>query len=213
MAGSNLPGNRFKGLLFDFDGTLLDSFTVHYEVYEIMFANFGIQITKEKFLSTYSPDWYITYQAMGLPKEDWDAANSFWVGEAEKRAPELFPGIQEMLSQLRDRYKLGLVTSGTRSRVIKDLERTGIQYHFETVVTGNDVLKPKPSPEALELALQNLGLRSDEVVYIGDAYADYEMARAAMINFLGVTSAFASLDPNSSDYDVCAIKDLPDLFK
>jgi HAD superfamily hydrolase (TIGR01549 family) len=213
MAGSNLVGNGFKGLLFDFDGTLLDSFSVHYEVYEIMFARFGIQITKERFLSTYSPDWYTTYQAMGLPKEDWDAANAYWVAEAEKRAPELFPGIQEMLSQLRESYILGLVTSGTRSRVIKDLERTGIQHYFETVVTGNDVKEPKPSPEALEFAVRNLGLRSYEVVYIGDAYADYEMARAAKINFLGVTSAFASLKPDCSDYQVCAITDLPELFK
>src|SRR4051812_14800529 len=147
MAGSNLAGNNIKGLLFDLDGTLLDSFSVHFEVYEIMFAHLGIQLTKEKFLSSYSPDWYITYQAMGLSKDHWDAANSLWVGEAEKRAPELFPGIQEMLSKLRSSYRLGLVTSGTRSRVIKDLERTGIQDHFETVVTGNDILKPKPSPE------------------------------------------------------------------
>jgi HAD superfamily hydrolase (TIGR01549 family) len=213
MAVSSLMHNQYKGLLFDFDGTLLDSFSVHYEVYKIMFARFGIQITKEKFLGIYSPDWYQTYQAMGLPRDVWDMANSYWVEEAEKQTPELFSGIPEMLSQLHGSYMLGLVTSGSKNRVLKDLERTGIQRFFKTVVTANDVHKPKPSSEALELALGNLGLRPDEAVYIGDSYADYKMAQAAKVNFLGVTSAFASLSLDSSDYRVCAIIDLAELFR
>ena len=68
MVVSNLMTNKFTALLFDLDGTLLDSFSIHFEVYEKMFAHFGIQINKEKFLNTYSPNWYQTYEAVGLPK-------------------------------------------------------------------------------------------------------------------------------------------------
>lgn len=50
------PGRReFRGVLFDLDGTLLDSFNVHYEVYEVMFARFGIRITKWSTSGTRSP--------------------------------------------------------------------------------------------------------------------------------------------------------------
>jgi phosphoglycolate phosphatase/pyrophosphatase PpaX len=212
MSSSGIGRKQFKAVLFDLDGTLLDSFSVHYEVYEIMFARFGIQITKESFLSTYSPNWYETYQAMGLPKEDWDAANSYWVEEAEKRNSELLPGVYETLSQLDGRFTLGLVTSGSKSRVLKDIERTGIGGFFKTIVTGNDIQTPKPAPEGLELALRSLRMESNEVVYIGDAFADYEMAKAAGVHFLGVSSSFANLNSDHPGYEVHSIIDLPELL-
>jgi len=46
----NLNPNKYKALLFDFDGTLLDSFSAHFDVFQIMFARFGIQIEKQQFL-------------------------------------------------------------------------------------------------------------------------------------------------------------------
>jgi len=199
-------------LLFDLDGTLLDSFTVHYEAYKSMFVRFGIQITKESFLSTYSPNWYKTYQAMGLPEKDWDSANSIWVEEAEKRPSELLPGVWETLTKLHESYTLGLVTSGSKSRVIKDLDGTGIRHYFKTLVTGDDIQKPKPSPEGLEIALLDLDLKPNYAAYIGDAYADYEMAQAAGVYFIGVRSAFNNLDSSDPDFRVHPITDLPNLL-
>jgi HAD superfamily hydrolase (TIGR01549 family) len=209
---TNLISNNFKALLFDFDGTLLDSFTIHYEIYKLMFTHFGIQIKKKQFLNSYSPNWYKTYEAMGLPKKDWKSADSIWVEEAERRSPNLLPGVQETLSVLSDGFATGLVTSGSKRRVVKDLERTGIKKFFKTVVTGDDIQTPKPSPEGLELALLNLGLRSSEVAYIGDADADHKMARAAGIYFIGVISDYASLNPIDPKYCIYSISDLPDLL-
>lgn len=213
MVSSNIMSDEFKALLFDLDGTLLDSFSVHYETYKIIFARFGIQTTKEKFLSTYSPNWYQTYEAMGLPKENWNSANSYWVEEAEKRTSELFPGVRETLTKLFESYALGLVTSGSKSRVMKDLKRTGIGHLFTSVVTGDDIHKPKPSPEGLELALLDLRVQPNEAVYIGDAYADYEMAQAAGVSFIGVRSAFTNLNSNDPSYRVYPITDLPSLLR
>jgi HAD superfamily hydrolase (TIGR01549 family) len=184
-----------KALLFDLDGTLLDSFAVHYQAYEAMFARFGIRITRETFLASYSPNWYHTYERMGLPGNSWDDANAYWLEEAAKRQAELFPGVREMLATLGRSRKLGLVTSGSRHRVMTDLERTGIRPYFQIVVTGNDIKQPKPSPEGLELALASLGLQPHEAVYLGDSYADYEMARSAGVEFLGVSSAFEDDGP------------------
>ena len=209
---SNLIKNNFKVLLFDLDGTLLDSFATHYEVYETVFAQFGIQLNKEKFLDTYSPNWYQTYEAFGLPKKDWKAADLFWVEEAEKRNPGLLPEVFETLTKLNSSYTLGLVTSGSKSRVTKDLMRTGIDGFFKTIITGDDIQLPKPSPESLEIALVNLGVQANKVVYIGDAHADYEMAKAAGVHFIGVSSAFASLNSNDPEYSVYPIVDIPGLL-
>ena len=81
-------------LLFDLDGTLLDSFAVHLEVFKATFAQFDIHLTEEIFLSSYSPNWYKTYEAIGLGKEDWAAADAFWLKEAEKKNSTTFSRCQ-----------------------------------------------------------------------------------------------------------------------
>jgi len=198
--------------LFDLDGTLLDSFAVHLEVFKTTFAQFGIQLTEEDFLSSYSPNWYRTYEALGLRKEDWAAADAFWLKEAEKKTSQLFPGVNETLIKLNGNYTLGLVTSGSKSRVVRDLKTTGIANFFKTIVTGDDINTPKPSPEGLELALRRLNKKADEAVYIGDSSADCEMAKAASIYFIGVSSEFDSLNPNHPDYLIQSIIELQGLM-
>jgi phosphoglycolate phosphatase/pyrophosphatase PpaX len=204
---------HIKAVLFDLDGTLLDSFPMHYVVYETMFSQFGITMSKELFLSTYSPNWYRTYEAFGLAEEHWTVANDVWLSEAAKHSPELFPGVKDILTELDKNFALGIVTSGTKSRVIQDLDRTGIASFFETVVTGDDISQPKPAPEGLEIAMQHLSVGPQDIVYVGDAHADFEMARAAGVRFFGVSSEFANLTMDHPEYDICPIGTLPEMLR
>jgi HAD superfamily hydrolase (TIGR01549 family) len=185
--------SQLSVLLFDLDGTLLDSFSSHFDAYQNMFARFGIEVNRDRFLESYSPNWYHTYEAMGLPPECWKLANAYWLEEADRRQPDLFPGVRDTLIRLSERYPLGLITSGSSSRVSRDLSRTEIASVFQTIITGDDVKNPKPSPEGLELALERIGVRPNQVAYIGDALHDYEMAQAASTRFIGVASDFGGL--------------------
>jgi pyrophosphatase PpaX len=191
MSKETLIPTNLKTVLFDLDGTLLDSFSAHFKAYEGMFAKLGMKITQDEFLRCYSPNWYETYQAVGLPREAWELADAHWLEESAKQEPRLFPGVMDFLLRLRSRFVLGLVTSGSKSRVLRDLTRTGITECFQVIVTGDDVREPKPSPEGLHVALEKLGLQPKEALYVGDAQADYEMARAAGVAFLGVASKFS----------------------
>jgi HAD superfamily hydrolase (TIGR01549 family) len=201
--------DQVKAVIFDLDGTLLDSFSVHYEVFEMMFAAFGIRIEKQKFLNAYSPNWYEVYKAMGLPQDQWQAANDLWLEEAQKRDPLLFSDTLGVLTKLRDSYLLGLVTSGSKSRVEKDLNRTGIKKYFKTIVTGDDIENPKPHPEGLEIAMREMGVTPKNTIYVGDAYDDFKMAAQAGVTFIGVSSEFASLNRNHLEYQICHLKEIP----
>jgi pyrophosphatase PpaX len=202
---------ELRSILFDFDGTLLDSFPTHFQAYQATFARFEISLTEDEFRRTYSPNWYQTYQALGLPREVWDLADSYWLEEAAKQEPGLLPGVKAMLPQLQHRYVLGLVTSGSRNRVLRDLSRTDLAGFFQAVVTGDDVQEPKPAPVGLNVALAKLGLQPNEAVYIGDTPADYEMARAAGVDFIGVASQFSLSRPDDEYVQLNSIGELGEL--
>jgi len=198
-----------KALVFDLDGTLLDSFSIHFDSYRTTCAHFGITVTKQAFLAAYSADWNHTYSALGILPDDWAAASSLWRSEAAKHHAPLFPGVKETLLELRQTHKLALVTSGSKARVKRDLESTGIAHVFHEVITGDDVQKHKPSPEGLLRVLDNLELLPQQAVYIGDWPTDHEMALTAGVPFVGIRSDFNAVHPDQSLFTLGSVTELP----
>jgi HAD superfamily hydrolase (TIGR01549 family) len=189
---SSIPP-KFKAILFDFDGTLLDSFPAHYEAFKVTLAHFDVEVTPEMYKQTYSPNWFAVYEAFGIPPEKYEEADEIWLAEARKHKPQLFPQARPLLESLKCIYSLGLVTSGSRARVLRDLTATGIRNLFQVVITGDDVSNPKPDPEGLVLALDRLALRPEQALFVGDAREDYLMAQTAGVPFIGITTGFATV--------------------
>ncbi len=198
-----------RALLFDLDGTLLDSFRSHLEIYQATLARFGIALDADQFRRHYTPNWNEFYRRVGLPPQRWDEASAVWLREAGAHAPRPFPGVASALRRLRGLYRLGLVTAGSRSRVHADLDRGGLGALFEVVVTADDVHEPKPAPEGLWLALHALGLDAAQALYLGDTEPDREFATAAGVPFLWVVSEFATCEQRGSHPCVVSVMNLP----
>lgn len=188
-------------VVFDLDGTLLDSFACQMAASLATYPHFGIAMDAATYFDSWRPDRRATYTALGLPPEVWDALDARWRVEVSRNPPALFPGVRELLDSLAARYTLALVTAGTRSRILDDMQRNGIAEHFATVVAAGDVTQPKPHPEGLITALDRIGVGSGAAVYVGDAAADAEMARAAGVEFVGVRGAFSPL-PEDAGFPV-----------
>lgn len=185
----------FKAVLFDWDGTLVDTAEASYRCYVRMFEELGIRFDRETYARTYSPNWYLTFRALGVPEERWGHADERWLAHFASEEVALIDGARELLQSLVARgLTTGIVTSGGRERVSRELEAHGLASYLHECVYGSDVTQKKPHPEALELCLQRLRVRADEAVYVGDSPEDVAMARAAGVFSIAVPGSYPNRD-------------------
>ncbi len=187
--------NGWRAVLFDWDGTLVDSAAKTFRCYVGVFADYGIDYDQAAFERTYSPDWYRTYEQVGLPQEVWPAADARWVELYQTEPSRLLPGAREALARLARRgIAQGLVSSGESGRVRREMATLGMAPYFGAVVCGGETARRKPDPEPLLLALERLGVAPSQAAYVGDSPEDVEMARAAGAYAVGVPGGFPNRD-------------------
>ena len=119
-----MPAKRkyaLEGVLFDWDGTLVNSYHADTSAYLAMFKEMGIAWGVEELESNYSPNWYEVYRAAKLPRKHWDDADRAWRAHYAKHRPKLMVGARRVLARLGNDHRLGLVTSGDRDRVTRQL--------------------------------------------------------------------------------------------
>ena len=193
--------SSLRGVLFDWDGTLLNSHAADTAAYLAMFREMGIPWGFAELEKHYSPNWYRVYRAAKLPKNRWDAADQVWRENYSIQRPKLIAGARRVLNRVGARHDLGLVTSGDRDRVHRQLKEFELWHVFATRVCGGDTEERKPHPAPLKLALKRMRLNPAETVYVGDAPEDLQMARSA-----GVRAAIAVLGPFPTEKRLRAAK-------
>ena len=180
-----------RAVLFDWDGTLVNSAEASYRCYVSLFGSFGIAFARADFERTYSPDWYQTYRAVGLPESSWEQADACWLEQYGRERAELLPGTREALERLRrSGCKLAIVTAGDRQRVSGELDALALSSIFSALVGAGDTRQRKPHPEPLLLALDRIGVRPEQAAYVGDSPEDIHMARAAGVYSVGIPGGF-----------------------
>ena len=179
-----------EAVLFDWDGTLLDSFDADSSAYLAMFREMGIAWGLDELARHYSPNWYNVYRAARLPRARWEAANLAWRKQYAMHKPKLVAGARRVLARIRRRYRLGLVTSGDRDRVTRQLRYFRLTRLFASRVCADDTTRKKPHPAPLRLALKQMRLNPGACVYVGDSPHDLEMARRAGVRAIALLGRF-----------------------
>ena len=182
---------RFRAVLFDWDGTLADSSERSYVTYQRLFHGYGLHFDRALYRESYSPDWYRTYERVGLPRERWREADARWLEIYAEGETALLPGAREALAKLRRAGLVqALVTSGSRARIEAELARLELAPLFAAVICSEDVTRRKPDPEGMRLALERLAIGAAEAVYVGDSPEDVAMARQAEVFSIGIPGGF-----------------------
>jgi len=205
-----------EGVLFDWDGTLINSYQADTSAYLAMFKEMGISWGIEELEKNYSPNWYQVYRAAGLPRKRWTEADRAWRAQYAKHRPKLIAGARRVMARVGNAHPLGLVTSGDRDRVTRQLREFRLTKLFAARVCSGDTLRKKPHPEPLRLALRQMEMDPSACVYVGDAPQDVEMARRAGVRAIGVLGPFPTekrLRAARPEFLIGSIEELPDVLK
>jgi HAD superfamily hydrolase (TIGR01509 family) len=208
--------HSIEGVLFDWDGTLINSYYADASAYLAMFKEMGIDWGLRELEKNYSPNWYQVYRAAGLPRKRWEDADHAWRAHYAKHQPKLIAGARQVLARVASAHHLGLVTSGDRDRVIRQLREFRLTTLFAARVCSGDTLRKKPHPEPLRLALRQMDLAPSACVYVGDAPQDVEMARRAGVRAIGVLGPFPTekrLRAARPEFLIGSLEELPDILR
>ncbi len=170
---------------------MVDSASLGLAAFERSFAALGAHFDHDVYRTNYSPNWYSVYEALGLPREKWQEADDLWVRHYGEQVAQPLAGAREAIRELKQRnYRLGVVSSGTECRVVREIEQLALRDCFEIVICNEQMKKKKPHPEGLENALLGLGCTRKVTAYVGDSPEDIEMGKRANMLTVGVRSDY-----------------------
>jgi phosphoglycolate phosphatase len=189
----SIPCFTRRTVLFDWDGTIVDSIRALFDADEAICRKIGIPFDLETFRRTFSPNWRLMYRTLGIPEDRHEEAEAVWAETFRGDLTEPFPGVCDALARLAAAgHRLGLVTGGSRSGVEPQLERVGVAGLIGVRVYGEDSDDGKPHPGPLLLAIERAASSPAEAVYVGDALDDMRMAAAAGVRGVGIVSMLAT---------------------
>lgn len=181
MGGSKAKPNKYKYILFDWDGCLANSLPIWFECFQKVFKRLNIIMSDEDILSitTYNTKKPTDF---GVSKEVFDKLIR---EEAKVFMPrvKLHYGVKATLKELKStNRKIALVTSSYKNTVIPMLRQHGIYEHFDAVITADDVQNKKPNPEGHIKALELLNGEISKAIVIGDTSGDIRAGKSLNIH-------------------------------
>jgi phosphoglycolate phosphatase len=195
-------GHALKLVIFDVDGTLVDSQNIIVAAQQRAFASFGLEPpSREMSLSIVGLSLVEAFTVLVGPKGPVEGlANAYKDAFSTLRqdptlAEPLFPGARECLEALsrREDVLLGIATGKSRRGVSHLLDRHGWNKIFATIQTADDA-PSKPHPAMLVQAMEELGVAPADTAMIGDSSYDMAMARAAGVLPVGVSWGFQPVE-------------------
>jgi len=182
-----------EAVIFDVDGTLVDSVDMHAETWERAFARFGKNIGFHALRSQIGkggdqlmPE-FLDEAELKAFGEDLEKTRGDIFQEEYLHRVRGFPGAADLLSEIRKRgCRIALASSAKADELEIYKKAAGVEGLTDVETSSDDAEKSKPHPDIFEAALKKLKLEPDKVVVIGDTPYDADAARKAGIASIGV---------------------------
>lgn len=173
-------GQRVDAIVFDMDGTLIESHSVVPAAYRAAVLDGGGRpLTDAEIIAGYplGPPGALLTHLLGRPATDRDLEGYHTILAALAGQVTVYPGVSELLGRLAGAMPVALFTGASRRAAEILLDRVGLLGHFAVVVGGDEVARPKPDPAGVDLACELLGVAPRQAAYVGDSPLDLRAAR------------------------------------
>jgi len=186
---------KYEGVLFDLDGTLVDSLELILSSYRhTMSQHLGRECPDEEWLNTMGKPLKVQLQSFAESPEQLEKMFHTYVAHNEAHHRQLirpFPRMKQTVTALkRAGYRLAVVTSKIRDHALRELRTCELEGLFDGLVSASDVRRPKPDAEPTISGLQSIAVAAVDALLVGDSLFDLLSARAA-----GVDTAAALWGP------------------
>jgi len=175
-----LAGRRLVAIVFDLDGTLIDSKVVVPDAYIAAVQRAGgPTYSREQVIQAYplGPPPAILTHLLGRPCRTAETEVYHDCLTQTAHTVGVYPGVRETLFALERLVPAAVFTGATLRACSILLEGTGLRSHFSALVGADEVARPKPSPDGILLACERLRVPATSVAYVGDSHLDMEAAR------------------------------------
>ncbi len=210
-----------KGVIFDMDGVLVDSYEAHYESWKLLGQAHGLTMTRDEFSATFGQTsrdiirnlWGDAATDEEIP--EWDAEKEALYREIIRRDFPEMKGASTLLASLDDAgFALAVGSSGPPENVQAVIDCLPNADRFTARVTGMDVTRGKPDPQVFLLAAGKLGLAPEQCIVVEDAVPGVLAGKAAGMPVVAITGT-ASRDTLAQHADLvvdCLTELTPDAF-
>jgi len=185
-----------RTILFDLDGTLIDSTEAILESFAYAFDAFGLETPADgKITAEIGHPLDRMFLSLGVAeKEVYRYVETYkaYYRHISREKTTLLPGAEEAVRRAAEAGRVGVVTTKTATFSIELLEHMELMSYFEVLIGREDVEFPKPHPEPVLKALSAMGGEKERCWMIGDTCMDMHAARDAGVTGVGVTSGYGS---------------------
>jgi len=182
---------RFKGLIFDCDGTLVDTMPLHFLAWKAAMQAVGITITEEQFYSFSGMPTVTIIQT--LAKQQNVICDARTAAEEKERlflenieSLEPIHSVIEIVHREKGRRKMAVASGGWKSVIHQSLAAVGLNAMFDVFVGADDVAHGKPAPDIFLKAAERLNLKPEECLVYEDGNLGIEAAVAAGMQVIDV---------------------------
>lgn len=195
----------YKAVVFDLDGTLLDTTSGVIYAVELTIQQLGLPRPADDVLKTFvGPPMQLSFEKQfGMEKERaLECANLFRANYRDHSLliAELYPGVMEVLAYLKNKgYKIALATNKSHDNAMAILKHFGVADYCDFMM-GSDLAGKLKKADIIEKSLEAIDVDAKDAVYVGDSIFDYEGAQKVGMDFIGVTYGFGFREGESYDF-------------